>query len=132
MLGPYAMLLFIIAMFTTTSAKMEAPPVTLVCRIAIVSAYTCGPESTGKHRGDLGYCVTASGYKLKPSDSYRVVAADPKYYYVNQKIHIDNIGDVIVKDTGSDIKGKDRFDLFINDLDSAKKFGVKKLEYKAI
>ena len=33
------------------------------------SAYTCGPESTGKRPVDPGYCVTASGYRLRPGET---------------------------------------------------------------
>jgi 3D (Asp-Asp-Asp) domain-containing protein len=94
---------------------------------AIVTAYTCGYESTGKRNGDKGYCLTASGYKLTPKDSYKIVAADPKYYHFGQRIYLEGIGEVIVEDTGASIKGKNRFDIFINDVKEAKKFGIKKL-----
>jgi 3D (Asp-Asp-Asp) domain-containing protein len=94
---------------------------------ATVTAYTCGYESTGKRIGEKGYCITAYGYHLTPKDSMKIVAADPRYYHSGQVIFLEDIGYVTVRDTGSAIKGKYRFDIFIDNLNEAKKFGVKEL-----
>ena len=91
---------------------------------ATLTFFTCGPESTGKRLGDPGYCVTASGYKLKPSDAMTKVAADTRYYKFGQRIHIDGIGPAVVVDTGGDIKGANRFDVYVGeDVGKAMKLG---------
>ena len=89
-----------------------------ISRQAIITAYTCGPESTGKRPGDLEYCVTASGLRLQQSDAWKYVAADPKHYRLGQQIRIDGIGSVVVADTGGDIKGPNRFDIFVGEADT--------------
>ena len=86
-------------------------------RRMLTTAYTCGPESTGKRPGDRGYCITASGYKLTNADAWKVVAADPAYYKFGQQLHIDGVGIVTVRDTGGDIKGPNRLDLFVGKTD---------------
>lgn len=107
------------------------PPVTTVkLSSGLFTSYTCGEESTGKSKNDKGYCITASGYKLQPSDSYRVVAADTRYYPFGTKLYIEGIGNVTVRDTGSAIKGRGRFDIFISSLPEAKRFGVQTKQFK--
>ncbi len=80
--------------------------------IATITFYTCGVESTGKSKSHPDYCRTASGYILKPDDAMQMVAADPKYYKFGQRIYIKGIGYAVVVDTGGDIKGEDRFDVY--------------------
>jgi len=114
-------------MFNAPAIHYQIPE-TPKTQTAIVTAYTCGFESTGKRFGSKGYCVTASGYKLTPKDSYKIVAADPRYYYFGQRIYLEGIGEVTVEDTGSAIKGRNRFDIFIDNLEEAKRFGVKRIK----
>ncbi|WP_339304428.1 3D domain-containing protein [Paenibacillus sp. FSL L8-0435] len=87
-----------------------------------ISAYTNGKESTGKVKGDKNYGITASGAHTKEGVT---VSADPKVLPMGTKIYIEGIGERIVQDTGSAIKGK-KLDLFIEDLDTALEFGRKK------
>lgn len=87
-----------------------------------LTAYTAGPESTGKRPGDPGYGITASGAKVK---SGVTVAADPRIIPMGSTVYIDGIGTRVVQDTGGAIKGH-RIDVYIPDLSKARQFGVKK------
>lgn len=94
-----------------------------------ITAYTCGPESTGKTPADPGYCLTATGHKLSDHDSYKVVAADPKHYPAGTVLHIIGVGKVKVLDTGGDIIGCNRLDLFVGktDVETAIRFGRREM-----
>lgn len=87
-----------------------------------LTAYTAGPESTGKRPGDPGYGITASGAKVKPGVT---IAADPRIIPMGSTVYIEGIGTRVVQDTGSAIKGH-RIDIYIPDLSEARQFGVKK------
>ena len=89
---------------------------------AEITAYTCGPESTGKYPGHPDFCRTASGYVLKEGDAGKVVAADTRYYPIGTKLYIPNVGVVTVKDTGGAIKGPNKIDLFVSVLDTKPAF----------
>lgn len=87
-----------------------------------LTAYTAGPESTGKSPGHPAYGITSSGAKVREGVT---VAVDPKVIPTGSRIYIEGIGYRVAQDTGSAIKGK-RIDVFINDLDEALRFGVKR------
>jgi 3D (Asp-Asp-Asp) domain-containing protein len=87
-----------------------------------ITAYTAGPESTGKRRGDPAYGVTASG---QPVVDGLTIAVDPDVIPIGSRVYIEGIGYRVAQDIGSAIQGK-RIDLFLNDLSAAKQFGVKK------
>lgn len=82
------------------------------------SAYTAGPESTGKNPGDAGYGVTATGMTAK----HGVVAVDPNVIPLGTKLYIEGYGMAVAADTGGSIKGN-KIDLFYDDLSSALGFG---------
>lgn len=86
-----------------------------------ITAYTNGRESTGKVKGDKNYAKTASGKITKEG---RTVSADIKLFPFGTVLYIDGVGERVVEDTGSAIKGY-KLDLFIEDLKEAKKFGRK-------
>ena len=83
------------------------------------SAYTCGPESTGKRPVDPGYCVTASGYRLRPGD--KVVAMGKKYPFGTQ-VMIPGYGLATVRDRGGAISDK-HVDLYFERLEDALRWG---------
>ena len=84
------------------------------------TAYTAGPESTGKRPGDKGYGVTASGMKAQRG----IVAVDTKVIPFGTKLYIEGYGYAVAGDTGSAIKGN-KIDVFIDDYNDAMRYGVK-------
>lgn len=93
------------------------------------SAYDLSYESTGKKPGDKYYGITASGVKAKKG----IVAVDPKVIPLGTKLYIEsldgseNYGFAVAGDTGGAIKGN-RIDLFYNDHEFVKKYGIKKVK----
>ena len=87
------------------------------------SAYTCGPESTGKHKSDPDYCRTASGYVLRPGDK---VAAMGNKYPFGTLVMIPGYGLATVKDRGGAITDN-HIDLYFERLEDALKWGRKKV-----
>lgn len=86
-----------------------------------LTAYTAGPESTGKSPGHPAYGITASGKKVQPGVT---VAADPNVIPLGSTVYIEGIGQRVVHDTGGAIKGN-KIDVYIPDLSEARRFGVK-------
>ncbi|WP_124726516.1 3D domain-containing protein [Staphylospora marina] len=87
-----------------------------------LTAYTAGPESTGKRPGDPAYGITSSGAMV--TEGY-TIAVDPEVIPIGSRVYIEGIGYRIAQDTGSKIKGK-RIDVYMSDLEAAKQFGVRK------
>lgn len=87
-----------------------------------LTAYTAGPESTGKKTGDPAYGVTSSGAYVSEGVT---IAVDPKVIPIGSRVYIEGIGYRVAQDTGSAIKGN-RIDLYVSDLNNARQFGVKK------
>lgn len=87
-----------------------------------LTAYTAGPESTGKKPGDPEYGITFSGVPVQEGVT---IAVDPKIIPLGTRVYIDGIGYRVAQDTGSAIKGN-RIDIYMPDLHEALKFGVKK------
>ncbi|RKN82260.1 LysM peptidoglycan-binding domain-containing protein [Paenibacillus ginsengarvi] len=87
-----------------------------------LTAYTAGKESTGKTPSHPAYGITRSGSKAEEG---RTVAVDPSIIPLGSTVLIEGIGLRKAEDTGSAIKGA-RIDVFMNDLDEAVEFGVKK------
>lgn len=98
-----------------------------------VTSYTCNDGE--KTPGHPAYCITApdpktgKGHRLTEQDSWRVVAADPKYYPAGTKIKLEGIGTVTVRDTGGYIKGPNRLDIFAGETNiaAATRWGAKKI-----
>lgn len=72
------------------------------------------------------YCLKGSRMANGKFPTENSVAADLRYYKLGSRINL-NGKSYIVSDTGSAIKGKYRFDIYIHSCRSAKKFGVKTL-----
>ena len=88
------------------------------------SAYDLSYESCGKHAGDPGYGVTASGMKA----GYGVVSVDPSVIPLGTRLYIEApdgswvYGNAVAGDTGGAIKGN-KVDLFMNTRDECFAFG---------
>jgi 3D (Asp-Asp-Asp) domain-containing protein len=83
-----------------------------------VTAYTSGPESTGKRPGMKGYGVTFTGTKARPG----VCAVDADYIPLNTSLYVESYGYCHVEDTGGKVKGF-HVDVFMDKVSDALKFG---------
>lgn len=86
-----------------------------------VTAYTAGPESTGKTPGHPAYGITASGARVREG----VTAACPPELPFGTRVHIEGVGERVCLDRGGAIKGR-RLDVYIADRSEALRFGRKK------
>lgn len=99
---------------------------------AIVTAYSCGGLKTeAEIRMNCpsllhGQPKTATGSLPIP---LKTVACDRKY--LHHQFEIEGVGAVTCTDTGGRIKGN-RFDLYVETVQEARQFGVKKLAYKEV
>ncbi|MEX2462047.1 MAG: 3D domain-containing protein [Paenibacillaceae bacterium] len=84
----------------------------------MVTAYTAGPESTGKRQGMKGYGITFTGTQAKIG----VCAVDPTYIPIGSSLYVESYGYCHAEDIGGKIKGN-HIDVFIPDLQGALKFG---------
>jgi 3D (Asp-Asp-Asp) domain-containing protein len=83
-----------------------------------VTAYTAGPESTGKQPGDDGYGITASGDHVR--ENYTL--ACPPSMAFGTRLEIEGIGERVCADRGGAIK-EGRLDIYIPKLKDALAFG---------
>lgn len=105
----------------------EQPRPVIHYEIYEVTAYTAGPESTGKRPGDEGYGITTSGNRVKEG----LTVSCPKELTLGTRIVIEGVGERRCDDRGGAIKGK-RLDLYIADLDRALNFGRQKLKVRIV
>jgi 3D (Asp-Asp-Asp) domain-containing protein len=92
-----------------------------------VTAYTSREESTGKHPGDDGYGITASGEPV----SEGITAACPPSLPFGQRIEIEGVGERICTDRGGAIN-EGRLDIYIAELKEARQFGRQRLDVRII
>jgi uncharacterized protein YabE (DUF348 family) len=94
------------------------------------TAYTAGPESTGKSPGDRYYGITSSGRKVKP---HHTIAAPPDIpigtkvyipelvkFWARYGVNIDGI--FTVEDRGGGIKGN-KIDIYMEDINMTNIWG---------
>lgn len=98
------------------------PPVVRKVITSTLTAYTAGYESTGKTPSHPQYGITYSGSKAVEG---RTIAVDPAVIPLGSTVYIEGIGLRKAEDTGSAIRGS-KIDMFMNDLQQATDFGVKK------
>ncbi|MDR7867784.1 MAG: 3D domain-containing protein [Sporomusaceae bacterium] len=103
-------------------------------RVMKVTAYTAGPESTGKAPGHPAYGITSAGYRLTDADAWRVAAADPEHYPAGTKIFGAGVGLVTILDTGAAVRGPDHIDIFVgmSAVHEAQEWGVRRVPTRII
>jgi 3D (Asp-Asp-Asp) domain-containing protein/uncharacterized protein YabE (DUF348 family) len=84
----------------------------------VATAYTAGPESTGKSPGMAGYGITASGMRVRPG----VVSVDPQIIPLGTRLYVEGYGYSLAADTGGAIKGN-RIDVYMETLSEAYRWG---------
>jgi len=82
------------------------------------TAYTAGPESTGKSPGSPGYGITASGMRVQPG----VVSVDPRVIPLGTRLYVEGYGYSIAADTGGAIQGN-KIDVYFEKLSDALNWG---------
>jgi 3D (Asp-Asp-Asp) domain-containing protein len=87
------------------------------------TAYTAGPESTGKNPEHPGFGITFSGWKA----DIGVVAVDPNVIELGSIVYVPGYGYAIALDRGGAIEGN-KIDVFFHDLQTALEWGVKEVE----
>jgi len=87
-------------------------------RRMVATAYTNGPESTGKRPGHPAYGITRSGLPTRPG----VVAVDPDVIPLGSIVWVESYGLAVALDTGSAIRGM-RVDVWFEDLQTAREWG---------
>ena len=90
-----------------------------------VTAYTAGPESTGKDSDHPDFGVTANTHKINVGAGERCIAAPPDLAF-GTRVFVPGYGAAIVKDRGEAIQG-DCLDVYYDDLEQAKQWGRKVL-----
>jgi 3D (Asp-Asp-Asp) domain-containing protein len=92
-----------------------------------VTAYTAGPESTGKRPGDDGYGITASGEHVRE----KYTLACPPSMAFGTRLEIEGIGERVCSDRGGAIKDG-RLDIYFAELKEARQFGRQRLQVRII
>ena len=114
--------------YTFTFAVKAAEP-----KFAKVTAYSCGGLTTEAEVNmncpslKSGRALTANGTEPIP---YKTMACDKAN--MGRVFELKGIGQVRCTDTGGAITGAGRFDLYVENVQEAYKFGVQKVEYKLI
>jgi len=97
-------------------------------KIAKVTGYSCGGITTeAERRMNCPNGKTASGTTPSPD---RTMACDRAN--MGKKFYLDGIGERTCEDTGSSIVGAGVFDLYVEDIQTAREFGVQYISYKLV
>jgi len=83
----------------------------------MVTAYTSGPESTGKRPGDPAYGITASGTTAGPG-----TIAAPRNYAFGTRMYVPGYGWGTVEDRGGAIQGN-ALDVWYETVEEARRWG---------
>jgi len=104
--------------------KLNGKPIAVkqVLNNVTLTAYSAGPASTGKKKGDSGYGITSSGTKVQEG---RTIAVDPDVIPMGWWVYIEGIGFRRAEDTGSAVRGK-KIDIYYDSESRADRFGLKR------
>ena len=91
------------------------------------TAFTAGPESTGKAPGHPEYGIMFSGLEADRG----AVAVDPAVIPLGSVVWVEGYGYAVALDTGSDIKGQ-RIDVFIADVAKAREWGRRQVKVRIL
>lgn len=87
-----------------------------------LTAYSAGPASTGKSKGEDGYGITRSGTVVTEG---RTIAVDPDVIPLGWWVYIEGVGYRRAEDTGSAVQGN-KIDVYYDSEAFAQKFGLKR------
>lgn len=114
----------------TPTPKPEQAPM----KTAKVTAYSCGglttPEQIRMNCPSLKKYPkgrTSSGTTPRPYITVACARAN-----MGKKFYLEGIGEVVCEDTGGAIKGSGRFDLYVTNVQEARKFGVQTIKYREV
>jgi 3D (Asp-Asp-Asp) domain-containing protein len=92
--------------------------------IVTATAYTSGPESTGKRPGHPAFGLTATG---RPPIEGETIAVDPDTIPLGSMVCIDELNSCrFAQDTGGAIRGQ-RIDLYMESVPDALEWGVREV-----
>lgn len=95
------------------------------------TAYTAGPESTGKSPGHPLYGITFSGLPVQVGH----IAVDPRVIPLLSQVYIEGLdshsaqfdGKYLATDTGGAIKGN-KIDIYFENVEDARRFGIRRMK----
>lgn len=88
------------------------------------TAYTSGPESTGKRPGHPQYGITFTGTQARDG---RTIAVDPRQVPLGSRVYIHELRETrYAEDTGGAIRGA-RIDIYMDDLSAAREWGMQEV-----
>lgn len=88
------------------------------------TAYTSGPESTGKRPGHPQYGLTYSGSRAREG---RTIAVDPRQIPLGSRVYIHELKEFrYAEDTGSAIVGN-RIDIYMDEVLDAIQWGMREV-----
>jgi 3D (Asp-Asp-Asp) domain-containing protein len=91
------------------------------------TAYTSGPESTGKRPGHPAYGLTATGARARAG---RTIAVDPREIPLGSMVHVEELdADFIAEDTGGAIRGR-RIDVYMDSVQEALTWGIRQVRVR--
>lgn len=120
----------------TAEIEATATPAPRVGEVktAKVTAYSCGGLTTEAEikmncpsLKKYPNGRTASGTTPRP----RITVACDRAN-MGKRFHLEGIGEVVCEDTGGAIKGAGRFDLYVTDVQEARKFGKQYIKYREV
>lgn len=90
------------------------------------TAYTSGPESTGKRPGDPQYGITFSGTRARQGQE-GTIAVDPQRIPLGSRVYIHELKEFrYAEDTGGAIRGS-RIDIYMDEVSEALQWGMQEV-----